>query len=168
MKKTKLLAGLVLMLALIISACGAHKSQAYYDYKSKIIGTELDGTYTIRAYGRARNAADAYEQARKQAVYDVCFNDIQFATGTSASSSKTLHPLIDEVNAKTKYEDYFNAFLADKGEYENYTNFCSKNERRILSSKFARTDAQTVAQVTVCVDRKALKEKLIKDNIIKK
>ena len=163
-KKTYYMLSAVIVIMIMATACGAHRSQAYYDYESKVIGTELDGSYTIRAWGRARNAMDAYKQARRQAVYDVVFNQIQFATGTSPSTSGVLKPLLLEVNAKTKYEEYFNVFFADGGEFEQY---CSMKDRRLFSTKFQRTEAQTQAEVTVCVFRNKLKEKLIKDNILK-
>ncbi len=164
MKTNRLTIVALLLTSLILAGCGSRRSQAYYDYKSKVIGTELDGSYTIRAWGRARNAADAYEQARKQAVYDVVFNEIQVESGTMASTSGVLRPLLMELNAKQKYEDYFNAFFADKGEFEKY---CSLKEKRVLSSNYSKTDAQTIAQVTVCVYRSQLKQKLIDDNILK-
>ncbi len=154
----------VALVMLLMCACGARRSQAYYDYESKVIGTELDGSYTIRAWGRGRNGVDAYVQARKTAVYDVIFNQIQFASGTAPSTSGVLQPLLLEVNAKKKYESYFNAFFADKGEFENY---CTMKERRLWSSHFQRTDAQVQAQVTVKVYRDKLKQKLIDDNILK-
>ncbi|MBR1809277.1 MAG: hypothetical protein IJ776_07815 [Paludibacteraceae bacterium] len=154
----------VAVMMLLLAGCGTRKSQAYYDQKSKVIGTELDGSYTIRAWGRARNAADAYVQAQKQAVYDVIFSEIQFVSGQAPSSTGTLRPLIFEVNARQKYEDYFNAFFADGGEYKD---FSSMKEKRQLSTNYAKTDAQTVAQVTVCVWRARLREKLIADGIIK-
>ncbi|MBQ7210463.1 MAG: hypothetical protein IJS05_06175 [Paludibacteraceae bacterium] len=163
MKKSFLFFSLGL-LTVLLAACGSHRSQAYYDYESKVIATELDGSYTIRAWGRGRNAADAFVQAQKTAVYDVIFNQIQFATGTANTTSGVLKPLLLEVNAKTKYEDYFNVFFADGGEYKNY---CSLKEKRSLSTKYQKTNAQTQAQVTVCVFRKELKEKLIQDNILK-
>lgn len=154
----------VIALTAAVTSCGTQKTQAYYDYDSKVIGTELDGSYTIRAWGRARNAMDAYTQARKTAVYDVIFNQIQFATGTAPSSSGVLRPLLMEVNAKTKYEDYFNAFFTRDGEFEKY---CSMKEKRLFSTKYQKTDAQTQAQVTVCVYRSKLKAKLIEDGILK-
>lgn len=158
MKKVYLI--LAVVAALVLVGCGAQKSQAYYDYKSKLIATEMDGTYTIRAWGRARNAVDAYVQARKQAVSDVIFNGVQ-----AASSNLTdLKPLLFDMNAKTKYEDYFARFFADGGEFEKYA---SMKERRVMSSNYAKTDSQTIAQVTVCVDRVALRKKLIEDGILK-
>lgn len=156
----KILLFVVAMSAILFSGCGAFKSQAYYDYKSKLIGTELDGTYTIRSWGRARNAVDAYVQARKQAVKDVIFTGVQAET----SNLTSLKPLLFDMNAEEKYEDYFAVFFADGGEFEQYV---SMKERRVMSSNFSRTEAQTLAQVTVCVNRVALKEKLIKDGILK-
>jgi len=165
MKKSSVLILLAaVVLTALLTACGTQRSQAYYDYESKVIGTELDGSYTIRAWGRARNGIDAYVQARKQAVYDVIFTQIQFATGTAPSTSGVLKPLLLEVNAKTKYEEYFNVFFADGGEFEKY---CSMKERRLFSSRFQKNEAQMQAQVTVCVYRNKLKEKLIQDGILK-
>lgn len=158
MKKISIL--MIAVVAMLLTACGVHKSQAYYDYKSKLIATEMDGTYTIRSWGRARNAVDAYVQARKQAVSDVIFLGVQ----ASSSNLTDLKPLLFDMNAKTRYEDYFNRFFADGGEFEKYA---SMKERRLMSSKYARTNTQSVAQVTVCVDRAALKQKLINDGILK-
>ena len=58
----------LLLFAITLAGCGIRSSQAFYNYESKIISTELDGSYNIRAFGRARNAVTAYEEARKQAV----------------------------------------------------------------------------------------------------
>ena len=157
MKKINVLLALFVLMSLV--GCGVQRSQAYYDYKSKIIGTELDGSYTIRAFGRARNAVDAYQQARKQAVYDVVFNGVQ----SDNSMISPLKPLLLEPNAKEQYADYFNKFFADNGTFEKY---CSMKERRWFSSNYSRTDAQSMAQVTVCVDVAKLRERLKSDGII--
>ncbi len=162
--KSILIAAATIALMALVGSCGSRKSQAYYDQKSKVIGTELDGSYTIRAWGRARNAADAFVQAQKQAVYDVIFTEIQFVSGQAPSSSGVLRPLIYEVNARQKYEDYFNAFFADGGAYKQ---FSSLKEKRDFSTNYSKTDTQTTAQVTVCVKRTELKQRLIADGIIK-
>ncbi len=138
-------------------SCGTVKSTAFMDYHTQYIGSELDGSITVRSFGKARNALDSYEQAQKQAVYDIVFTEIHKKDGS------TIKPLLLEINAKEKYEDYFNAFFKDDGEYKNY---CSMKEKRYLSSRWARTNAQSVCETTVCVYRNTLKEKLIKDGII--
>lgn len=142
------------------TACGSRKSQVYYDYKTQYIATELDGSYTVRSWGRARNAADAFQQAHKQAVYDVLFTGL-----TPASSNlRPVKALVLEVNARDKYADYFNAFFADGGAY---TKFSSVKERRWSSSRWSRTESQSVCETTVCVFASELKKQLIEDGIIK-
>jgi len=160
--KSKHILGILAAVALVVLAagCGSRRSQAYYDYKSKIIASELDGAYTIRAFGRARNGIDAYEKAQKQAVRDVILVGVE----SSDATVTPLKPLLLEVNAEQKYEDYLNAFFAENGPWKQY---CNLRQRRILSSNFSRTDAQVLAQVSVTVFRNELKARLIADGILK-
>ena len=157
--KQSLLVMAIVALLVLVAGCGQQRSQAYYDYKSKVIASELDGAYTIRAFGRARNAIDAYDKAKKQAVRDVILVGVE----SSDATVKPLKPLILDMNAETKYEEYLNSFFAENGEWQNY---CNLRQRRILTSNFSRTDAQTLAQVSVTVFRSELRKKLIADGII--
>jgi hypothetical protein len=158
MKRSLLLLSIAILPLLI--GCGIQSSQAFYNYDSRIISSELDGSYNIRAFGRGRNAVVAYDEARKQAVYDVLFNGVQ----SSNSRISSLQPLMLEVNAKTKYEDYFNTFFADGGAYRDFT---SLHDTRILTENWHNNKLQILVQVSIAVDRKALKQKLIEDNILK-
>ena len=72
-------------------------------------------------------------------------------------------PLVFDKNAREKYEDYFNAFFADHGEW---TKYCSLKDRRLFSSTYQRTRTQMVQDVTVTVKRADLKRKLQADGII--
>ena len=146
--------------SLMFSGCVTYHHAAYYDFKTKLIGTELDGSYTVTAWGRARTALDAYNQAQKQAVYDVVFNGVEPQT----SNLTRQLPLLIEVNAKDKYQDYFERFFTDKGEY---TEYCSMKDKKWDSSEFYRSDKQVVCKTTVIVYRSKLKNKLIQDKIIK-
>lgn len=77
-------------------------------------------------------------------------------------------PLITEVNAEEKYEDYFVKFFADKGPYTKYV--VMKDERiedKILRDRQASSKDITNSAV-VRVLRFDLKQKLIEDNIITK
>ncbi len=151
----------LMLMAALFSSCGTKKSQAYYDYKTQYIATERDGSYTVRSWGRGRNAVDALEEARKQAVYDVVFKGLEPSSSLNLSPVK---PLLLEVNAKDKYADYFNTFFQDKGAY---VEFCSVKERKWLTSKWARADGQSLCETTVCVYAGKLKERLIQDGILK-
>lgn len=147
------------VVALLFAACGAHRSQAYYDYESKVIQAHGDGSYVIRAWGRGRNAAHSYEVAQKQALQDVIFSGVQ----AQSSNIEHLKPLCYDMNAREKYEDYFNAFFAEKGPWKQ---FIAMKDRRTFTTNRSRTDAQTLGQVTVTVYRADLKRKLQEDGII--
>lgn len=158
MKRTVLFLAIVLT-AVLLAGCGQQRSQAYYDYESKIIQAHADGSYVIRAWGRSRNAAMSYDVAQKQALQDVIFKGVK----PQSSNIQPLKPLCFDMNAQTKYEDYFNAFFADNGPWKK---FVSMKDRRLMTSNYSRTDAQVLAEVTVTVFRAELKAKLQADGII--
>ncbi len=144
--------------ALTLTACGPTKSIAYMDYKTQYIGSEMDGSVTVRSFGRGRTAIDSYNQAQKQAIYDILF------VGLTKKDGSIIKPLLLEINSKEKYETYFDSFFKDNGIYKN---FCSMKDKRYLSSNWKRTNAQSVCETTVVVYRSKLKAKLIEDGIIK-
>lgn len=148
------------LIGLVLTGCGHEKSQAYYDYKSKVIQVHMDGSYAIEAWGRARNATMSYDVAKKQALQDVIFNGVQPASGNILP----LKPLVFDMNSRETHADYWNAFFADGGKWEQ---FCSMKDRRIMTSRYSRTDAQVLARVTVLINRDAVKKQLQADGIIK-
>lgn len=147
------------LIGLMLAGCGTRKSQSYYDYSSKVIQAHADGTYAIEAWGRARNATMSYDVAKKQALQDIIFKGVQPAS----SNIQPLKPLVYDMNAREKYEDYWNAFFAEGGKWEQ---FCSMKDRRIMTSRYSRTDAQVLARVTVLINRDAVKKQLQADGII--
>ena len=150
----------------VSSFCFSQKHQqrtaAFYEYKTECLGVELDGSQTLKAWGNGRNRADACEQAKKNAVRDVVFFGIK-----SGKSDCNSNPLIYEVNAQDKYQDYFNKFFTDGGDYKNFVNV--KDEK--IMDKISRDKKKTAESVThgmvVRVLRSELKKKLIADGIIK-
>lgn len=123
------------------------------------LNTELDGSLTLRVWGEGRNFIDAMRQAKKNAVNDVLFNGI--AKGLSGYQSR---PLVTEVNARQKHEQYFNVFFSDKGAYKKYTSYA---DRRWGSSRRMKVGGQVKAGVTIRVLVPALKQQLIDDGILK-
>lgn len=153
----------VIICLLALTSINAQKKIAgNYIYKTECMGIELDGSVTLKAWGNGRNRADAVEQAKKNAVRDVIFTSI--LEGKQDCAKK---PLITEVNAEEKYEDYFNKFFADGGEFKNFITL--KDER--IGEKISRDRKKARESVTnglvVRVLRAELKSKLIADGIIK-
>ena len=148
--------------ALTLSAAAQKKTAGYYNYKTECMGVELDGSQTLKAWGNGRNRADAVEQAKKNAMRDVIFNGIR--EGKQECNQK---PLIFEVNAQEKYEDYFNAFFADGGEYKNFVSLRDERIGNKLSRDRKKTSESVTNGLVVRILRAELKAKLIADNIIK-
>jgi hypothetical protein len=154
---------ILFILLITTSSCNGQKNiSGNYTYSTECLGVELDGSVTLKAWGNGRNRADAVEQAKKNGVRDILFNGI-----TEGKSDCNRSPLLLELNAQRKYEDYFNTFFADGGEYKN---FVSLRDERIFD-KLSRDKKGARESVThgivLRVLRSELKQKLISDGIIK-
>ena len=133
-----------------------------YSHKTECLGTEMDGSLTVKAWGNGRNRADAIEQARKNAVNDVIFKGITEGTGGC-----NFRPIVGEVNARMKYESYFDAFFRDRGAFQKFVS----TEDEKFSDRFKRDPRMSrhgyTYGVVLRVKRSELREKLLSDGIIK-
>ena len=138
---------------------------AYYNYEVECLGVELDGSQTLRAWGEGRNKKDAVEQAKKNAVRAVVFKGIQ--GGLQGCNTK---PVLLEVNAEEKYEDYFNVFFMDNGEYLKYVSMKDEKRTSLFTKDKEKEKSKHFVQsgITVRVLRSALKKRFEADNIILK
>lgn len=131
---------------------------AYANFQTECLGVELDGSQTLRVFGKGKNKAEAIEQAKRNAVRDILFKGINAGLGECSK-----RPLVNEVNAQEKYSYYFNPFFKNNGEYLNFVKLDEKRLSRIKSSN----NTQENWGVVVTVDRDGLRQQLINDNIIK-
>lgn len=130
-----------------------------YTTEVECLGVENDGSQTLRVWGVGRNKTDAIEQAKKNAVDEVLFKGIRNGTGQC-----DVKPIMLEVNAKEKYQYYFNVFYQDGGAFLQYV---SMEDTRPLTNARENTKTQVKYCITVRVLRAELKQKLIDDKIIK-
>lgn len=152
----------------IIMANGAEAQtsvSAYSDYEVECLGVELDGSQTMRVWGVGRNKRDAVEQAKKNAVRVVLFKGIR--GGMSGCNTR---PVIFEVNAEEKYEDYFNVFFKDGGEYSKYVSMKDEKRASLFKKDKDHENSQHFVKcgVTVRVLRSELQKRLIEDNILQR
>lgn len=165
MKTTKLTGILfsVIMLVLSASSCKTptkiENEYATYGFEIECLGVDPDGTQTLRSWGKGKNKADAIEQAKRNAIEAVIFKGI-----TSGSGDCNKRPLVNEVNAREKYEDYFNTFFTNGGAFNKYVTLYEKRTSRIKSANASMESWSVV----VNVDRTALRKRLIEDNLISK
>lgn len=162
----KVLLPILFGVAMVMCACGLHKTYAYGNHESIVIGSELDGTYIVRSTGKSTKVdvrgiarTRAMELAKKRAVYDITFSILV----CNNMEEKSLKPVLTEVNVKQKHEDYFNNFFANDGEWKS---FASTAGTRYLATKFYRTNTDMVCTMSVIVDRKGLIQKFKDDNIL--
>jgi len=160
--KNRLVFLIVLCSTFLLGGCGSKKDiTGNYSYKTECLGTEMDGSLTVRAWGNGRNRSDAIEQARKNAVSDVIFKGITEGTGGC-----NFRPVVGEVNARQRYESYFDAFFRDNGAFQK---FVSKKDEKI-SERFKREPRESrhgsTYGVVLRIKRADLREKLLNDGII--
>lgn len=145
--------------AILLSGCKFGDSvAAYHSAPVECMGVEHDGSQTLRVTGTGRNKADAVEQAKKNAVREVLFKGIRHGR-----QGCNMRPLVTEVNAEEKYENYFNIFFADGGEYLKYVSMADERNR---SRDKAQAKAFVSYTITVRVLRAELKERLRADHVI--
>lgn len=157
--KHTLLALAAVAVMVLLAGCGAKRSQAAYDFKSKVLSANYDGTYVIRTQIRARNAAVAFTDAQRKVVQEVIFDGID----AGSNGVEPLKPILFDMNARRKHEDYFAAFFRNDGEWTKYASLWDK---RTGTTTYKRNGVQMIETVTVTVDRKGLREKLIADGIL--
>lgn len=150
----------VVTILTLLAGCKSKEvtTAAFHNYTTECIGKSMDGTQTLRVWASGRNKADAIEQAKKKAVYDVVFAGIQAGSGECNA-----YPVIDEANARKKYEDYFDLFFADGGAYTKYVSMA--NQRTSAMQRHYGDGTQTFG-IIVTVNRSALRQRFEHDNII--
>lgn len=156
---------LVFMLAVALVVLTGCKSKevstaAFHSHTTECLGKSMDGSQTLRVWASGRNRTDAIEQAKKKAVYDIVFTGIQAGSGECNA-----YPIVDEANARKKYEDYFDLFFADGGAYKQYVS--STNQKKSAMQRHYGDGTQTFG-IVVTVNRSALRQRFISDNIIVK
>lgn len=139
------------------------RSSGNYAYETECYGAEGDGSVTVKAWGQGRNREDAIEQAMKNGMRDVIFKGL-----TAGKDECNVKPLIFEVNAQEKYEDYFFAFFKDNGEFRKYisTEDGSLIHPEVFKGRTKNGDQATYG-VVIRILKMDLKQKLKTDNIIK-
>lgn len=147
------------MKKLILAALALILSAGAFAQETECIGKEMDGSLTLRVWGTGRNRTDAIEQAKKQAVYDVLFRGI-----TKGNTDYNMRPVMTEVNARQRYQDYFDIFFMDRGEYRKYI---SMEDKRAGSTKTSKRNFRDVTVgVTVRVLVPQLRARLKSDGLL--
>lgn len=156
MKKLTLLIAFSLLLCVGCSK-KTNVTTAYRTYETECLGSDPSGAQILRVWGSGKDYNDAVENAGKKAVEDVAFNHI-----TNGSGDCNSWPVIDSPVARKNNTEYFAQFFKHKGNYRKYI----KLEKPDKEKMFTGND-RVVVPVVVTVDREALRQKFVKDEILK-
>lgn len=145
-----------------LTACNTSRIAGNYNFKTECLGVELDGSQTVKAWGTGKNRSDATEQAKKEAVRDIIFTGIR-----EGKEECQVRPLVVEVNAREKYEDYFNVFFADNGKFTDFVSFKDARIRKKIKGDRFKSRSGITYGVILRVQRSELKKLLMNDSILK-
>ena len=152
-----------LLIAIAVFTTSCHRSiKGSYNLETECLGVEGDGSQTLKAWGTGSVRWDAIEQAKKNAVADVLFKGIR-----KGKDECQLKPVLFEVNARDNHEAYFNKFFADKGPY---TEFVSLKDEPHLHGKWnekKKDGKQVQFGIFIRILRDQLKQRMIRDGILK-
>jgi len=157
----------VLTGATMLLVCGCSNPQrniaGNYTYKTECMGVELDGSVTVKAWGNGRyRFFDAVEQAKKNAIRDVLFSGI-----TEGRQDCNPRPVLGEVNAQLRHEEYFNRFFADGGEYRQFVNTKDERYERKIFRERKRARESVTYGIMLRVLRQDLIDKMRRDGILR-
>ena len=147
-----------------ICGCSSQKPiSGNYTQKTECIGVALDGSQTLNVGGVGQNKADAIEQAKKNGVRDVLFN------GRIDGKSKCNQvPVVLEVNAQLKYENYFNNFFAVNGKYRDFISYKKEpGTKMIVIQTRGESGSLVSCRIIIRVLRAELKQQMMTDGIVK-
>lgn len=153
---------ILIILSLVYQSCSSGKksTSGFYNYEVECMGTEMDGTQMVKAYGKGKTKNDAIAQAKKIAIEAVIFKGVRLGQGCLQQ------PLVANQNARNKNQAYFNKFFTDKSTYETFISMGDSPERYIEVKK--ETSREKVYAVTMTVKMNQLKDELVKKGLIEK
>jgi hypothetical protein len=154
---------IILMLftsSLLLVGCKAKsKIGANYSHEIECLGSELDGSVTLKSWGKGKNRNDALEQAKKEAINAVLFTGIR--NGKQECDSR---PILNAPNIRENKADYFNNFFKDEGDYKKFAS--NKDESFGKKEKETGRDGDVMYGYVIRVMRSDLKKQMITDGIL--
>jgi hypothetical protein len=155
--KTKLL---FLIISLNFFACSSKKQTIQFNYEIECVGRGVGGSPLIKVWGVGKNPDIAIVEAKKNAVHAIIFKGIN-----AGNPGCMKNPLISDLNAEKKYEEYFNNFFSESGKYLNYVEIT--NDGSINPNDRIKLSKGYKIGLIVSVNQTALRKELEFMGIIK-
>jgi len=116
----KFLLSLLVVALCVPASAGLRQNQANKDtknfrYEIECAGNAIQGTYLVKVWTYSKKASVAENQCRKNAIHGVIFKG--YGGGQGCVSQR---PLVSNPGAETQFQEYFDSFFADGGEFQKY------------------------------------------------
>ncbi len=107
----------MISIVILFSACSSKKGipAAFYNCSVECLGTGVDGTQLVKAWGIGADMNEAIEKAKLNAIRTVLFNGI-----TAGKAGCMIVPLINVPGTEQLHQDFFNKFFSADGKYVNF------------------------------------------------
>lgn len=129
-------------------------------HRTTFLRDNMDGTIVVRVVSDGKYRQSALHNAAKYAIRDLLFEGIQ-----NPENKLMERPLIGELNAKEKYEDFANEFLKAGGDYAQF--FDRVKDRKKNTNVKSKGNSQLRITTTVTINRAGIKAYLKEKGIIK-
>jgi len=160
-----ILTSLIVFCAFSFSSFSQAKSKAEKDtknwrYEIELVGEGQEGTYLVKIWSYSKKPKIAIEQAKKNAVHGVVFQQL---IGSGKISSKP--PIVSDPGVETAKADFFDPFFEDGGAYKKYVSV--SNDGSIAPEDRLKVGKEYKIGVIVSVRKDMLKQDLIKAGVVK-
>lgn len=145
---------------IVVGGCKTSNDvSGFYSREIECMGSELDGSVTLKTWGRGKNKSDALEQAKKEAVNAVLFTGIR-----NGKPDCDTRAVLNAPNIRQNKSDYFNRFFADGGDYKKFVS--DKDETSGQREKVESRDGEVMYGFIIRVMRSELQKQMIRDGIL--
>ncbi len=151
---------LTISFMLLVGCKTSKKISGNYTHEIECMGAELDGSVTLKAWGKGKSRPDALEQARKEALNSVLFVGIR-----NGKPDCDTRAILNAPNIRENKSDYFNNFFKDGGDYKKFIS--NRDESFGKKERIKGRDGEVMFGFIIRVMRSELKKQMITDGILK-
>lgn len=154
------------VLILAAASCGTKREtsgvHATMPFAPTVLALNNDGSVVVKVWGTGSTKSQAIDNALQSAVAAAIYDG--FREGAGLAGRGPLRPLVATANARNKFSYYFEPFFSKGGQYLRYVREDRDNNNSRVESN---TSGRIGMAVVAVVERSALRQKLIEDDIIK-
>lgn len=134
----------------------AEKDTNHFRYELECAGNAAQGSYLVKVWSYSRRAAVAAELCKKNAVHGIIFKGYYGTNGCVAQ-----RPLAANPGVEVEYEDFFEVFFKDGGEYQKYVTTVSGMQ------EVMKVGSEYKVGIVVSVSKDALRKALEAAGVVK-